>query len=113
MLTEVEEELSKNINSKETVGGNVLVGETHDNEKDSKDDETHELNSLSANSINCGDGNPVSGDGTTENNDDVTNSSVVEVLVDVVGVLSRVANNAENGSVVQRETIEGHIKRKP
>lgn len=112
-LTEVEEELGEDVNSKETVGGKVLVRETHDDEENGQDAETTKLDSLATDGIDGSDGNPVSGNGTSKDNNDVTDGSVVEVLVDVGGILGRVANDLENGTVVQGETVKGHIEAEP
>lgn len=112
-LTKVEEELGEDVDGKEAVGGKFLVRETHDDEENGQDAETTKLDSLAANGIDGSDRNPVSGNGTSKDDDDVTHGSVVEVLVDVGGILGRVANDLENGTVVQRETIKGHIEGEP
>lgn len=112
-LTKVEEELGNDIDGKEAVGAQLVVGETHNDEENGQDSEATKLNGLTAQSINGSNRNPVSRDGTSEDNDDVTNSSVVQVLVDVADVLGRVANDVQDGTVVQRETIKGDIKAEP
>lgn len=113
LLTKVEEELSDDVDSKEAVGAQLVVGETHDDEEDGQDSEATKLDGLTAQSINGSDRNPVSRDGTSEDNDNVTNGGVVQVLVDGGGVLGRVANDAQNGAVVEGETIKGYIKAEP
>lgn len=113
MLTEVEEKLRQNVDGKKTIGRELVVSKTHNDEKNGKNAEAHQLDSLSADSINSRDGNPVSRNSTSEHNNDVTNSGVVQVLVDVVGILGRVTNDLENGTVVQRKTIKGHVESEP
>lgn len=113
LLTKVEEELGDNVDSKEAVGAQLVVGETHNNEEDGQDSEATKLDGLTAQSINGSNGNPVSRDGTSEDNDNVTNSGVVQVLVDGGGVLGRVANDVQDGTVVEGETIKGDIEAEP
>lgn len=57
--TEVEEELDDNIDTEHSVSAHVVEVETPDDEEDGKHAETHELNRLSADGINSGDGDPI------------------------------------------------------
>lgn len=109
--TEVEEELGKNVAGKETVRSDDVVPESHDTEDDGKEDETHQLNWLTSNSVDERNGDPVTRNGASADNDDVTDSSVVEDLVDVVS--TRVANSGKNDSVVERDTVESNIEKEP
>jgi hypothetical protein len=114
-LTKVEEELGKDVNSQQAVGGQVEVGETHDSEQDGQDDETAELDGLAANGVNGSNRDPVSRDGTGQNDNQVTNGGVVEELVDVADGLAAggETNDLENLSIVQGETVESDIQAEP
>lgn len=113
LLTKVEEELGQDVDGKKAVGGDVVVGETHDDEEDGQNSETTHLDGLAAESVNGSDGNPVSRDGTSKDNDNVADGSVVQELVDIGVVLGGVANGLEDDGVIQRETIEGDIEAEP
>lgn len=76
-LTKVEEELSENVEGEERVAGEMFVVEAHDEEKEGKDYEAHELDGLASNDINSSNCEPVSGHSASEDNDQVTNSRVV------------------------------------
>lgn len=91
----------------------MVVGETHDDEEDGQDGETTHLNGLAAESVNGSDGNPVSGDGTGKDNDNVADGSVVQEVVDIGVALGGVANDLEDGGVVQGETVEGNVEAEP
>lgn len=96
---EVEEELSKDVDGEKTVRSNLVVGETHDAEENGKEDEAHELNRLATNGVNERDSDPVSRDGTSADDDDVTNGSVAVDLVNIAA--SRVTNGTENDGVIE------------
>lgn len=83
------------------------------NEENSKNEEAAKLDSLAAKGINSSDGDPVARDSTSKDDNDVADSGVVQELVDVVGILGGVSDDLENGTVVQTETIKGHIKTEP
>lgn len=114
-LTKVEEELGKDVDSQQAVGGDVVVSETHYDEQNGEDDETTELDGLAANGVNGGDRDPVSGHSTSQDNDQVTNGGVVQELVDAGDRLAAggETNGLQNLSVVQGETVEGDIKTEP
>ena len=79
--SEVEEELGENVDGQQSVGGELVVRKTHDDEENGKDGETTQLDGLAADCVDGRYGDPVTGDGTGEHNDQVTNGRVVEVLV--------------------------------
>lgn len=56
---EVEEELSDDIDTEHSLGLDVMVVETPDQEEDSKDGEAHVLNWLAANSVDGGNTEPI------------------------------------------------------
>lgn len=66
---EVEEELREHEAGEQTTASNLVVGETDDAEEDDQHGETHELNGLAADGVNSGDGAPVTGDGTGDDED--------------------------------------------
>jgi hypothetical protein len=108
---EVEEELAENVETKLAARANDIVTETEDAEEDGEESETHELDGLATNGINESDSNPVTGDGTSADNDQVTDSGVV---VDLVHVLATgVTDGLEDNSVVERDTVEGNIEEEP
>ena len=109
--TEVEEELSDNVASKETVCANLVVTETHDAEDDCEDGETHQLDWLTTDSVDKSDGNPVTWNGTSTDDDDVTDSRPVEDLVNVVS--TGVTDSLKDDSVVEGDTVEGNIEEEP
>lgn len=68
-----------------------------------QNDETHELNWLATDDVNSGNSEPVAWYSTSQNDDQVTDSSVHEHLVD--SGATREANSLENDGAVQRDTI--------
>ncbi|EEQ40781.1 conserved hypothetical protein [Clavispora lusitaniae ATCC 42720] len=109
--TEVSEELRQNVQGQLTVVTKLLVGETKDNENDSQDDETTQSNWLSADGINGSNGEPVTRQRTGTNQNQVTNSSVVQTLVDVLG--RGVTDSLQDNSSVQTQTVVGNIQKEP
>lgn len=109
--SEVEEELSQDVAGEETARADLVVGETHDAEEDGQDDEAHELDWLAANSVNESDGHPVTWDGTSADQDDVTNGNVVEELVGVDTLA--VTDSLKDGRVVETDTVESNIEQEP
>ena len=93
------------------MGANGVVSETHNQEQNGQDDETHELDGLSANPVDKSYSDPVTWNSTGANNDHVSNSSTVEDLVDVS--TTRVANCGKDNGVVERDTIVSDIKEEP
>lgn len=109
--TEVEEELAENVESKLAVSSNDVVTETENAEEDGEQSETHKLDRLAANGVNKGNSDPVTGDGTSADDDQVTDSGVVVSLVHVG--TTTVADSRENDRVVERDTIESDIEEEP
>ena len=60
-----------------------MVSETHDAEEDGKNGESHQLNRLATNGIHQSDGDPVTWNGASADNNQVANCGVVENFVDV------------------------------
>ena len=95
-------------------GGEFVVSETHDNEEHGEDDEAHKLDWLTAPTVNEEEGSPVTGDETGDDEDEVTDSDVVEILVNGKGTSHVLARSAEtncgkNDGGVQSETVEGNL----
>lgn len=108
---EVEEELGEDVDGKLGVGADVVVCEAEDDEEDGENDETHELDRLATNGVNSGDSDPVAGHGTSKNDDDVADGSLVEHLVDVATTAE--ADGREDDGVVERETVVSDIEEEP
>lgn len=108
---EVEEELAENVESKLASRANGVVTETEDAEEDGKEGEAHKLNRLAANGVNESNSDPVTRNGTSTDDDQVTDSVVVVSLVHVLA--TRVTDSTENDTVVERDTIESDIEEEP
>lgn len=108
---EVEEELAENVDSKLAVSTNNIVTETEDAEEDGEKSETHELDRLATDGVDKGNSDPVTGDGTSADDDQVTDSSVVVGLVHI-GTTS-VTDGSKNDRVVERDTVESNIEEEP
>jgi len=89
----------------------VVVWKPPYNEENGKKDETHELNGLAADSINCSNGQPVSRDGTGTYKNTISSSEVVKNLVD--RWTCSVADSSEHGRAIQPKTVEGYIQKEP
>jgi len=112
-LTEVKEELSEDVACEKTLLADDVVTETHQAEEEGQHDETHELDRLAANGVDGSNSDPVTWNGTSTDNDQVANSSLIEVLVHVLGAGGRVADLAEDDRVVERDAVEGDIEEEP
>ena len=64
------------------------------------------MNCLSAEGVEGGDRDPVSGDGAGEDDDQVTDGGVVQDLVGAGSILGRVADGLQNGGVVERKAVD-------
>lgn len=62
--TEVLEEVAKTVKREKSAGGNNMVTESNDTEKDCKNDETHKLDRFTSDGIDGCDGHPVAGNQT-------------------------------------------------
>lgn len=94
--TEVEEELSQDIDSQQAVLSKLVVGEAHDDEKNSEDSEAHQLDRLAADGVNSRHGHPVARNSASQDNNEVANGSVVEVFVGGLGARRRVTDGGED-----------------
>lgn len=108
---EVEEELGDDVESQQATLAQLVVGKTDDDEDDGEDEETHELDGLAAEGVDGRHGDPVPGDGTGADDDQVTNGGVVKDLVHVVAL--GVANGRQDDGVVETETVKGDVEEEP
>lgn len=91
----------------------MVVRKAHDDEEDSQNDEASHLDRLATYRVNGGDRDPVSGNSSRQDDNNVSNGSVVEIFVDVVGVLGGVANNLQDSTIIEGEAIKGYIETEP
>ena len=82
-LTEVQEELSNDIESEDPLLSDLVETETDDAEKNSEDDEATELDGFTANRINESYGEPVTWNSTSAHKNDVADGGVPEQPVDI------------------------------
>lgn len=74
-----------------------------------QDDETHQLNGLAADSINGSSSDPVSGNGTSKDNDQVSDSGIHELFID--GWTTCIADCGQDDWGIQRETVVSTFRR--
>jgi len=109
--SKVEEELDDNVKTELTVGRDLVEGETPDDEKNGQDDESYELNWFASDGVNSGDGEPVTRNGTSTDDNAVTGSDLEELVVDVSGAGK--SDSLKDSRLVKTETIESNIKEEP
>lgn len=80
--TEVKEKLHDDVNSEHALVAELVEGETPNYEENGEEREADELDGLAADGVDGKYRHPVSGDGTSADEDGVTGSQVVELLVD-------------------------------
>jgi len=80
---EVEEELAQDVEAKQGVAGELFEGKADDAEEHGEEEEAAELDGLAADRVDEGDGDPVTGDGTGANEDEIADGGFVEDVVDV------------------------------
>lgn len=84
----------------------MIIGKAHDGEEDGEDDETTQLDGLSAEGVQSSNRYPVAGNRTSKDDDHISDSSVVQHFIGASGVLRRVADRFQNVGVVQRKTVD-------
>lgn len=104
--SEVEEELGQDVEGKKTIVRVLerLIGKADDNEQNGQDDEPGELNGLPADSVDSGNSDPVAGDGTSDDQNQVTNGVAVEGLVHVL--TTSPTDCTQNDGIVQAQSVE-------
>jgi hypothetical protein len=85
----------------------VAVRKPNDDEDDGQKDEAHQLDGFAADSVDSCNSDPVTGDGTGADDDQVANSRVAEDFINVVAL--GVTNGLKNDGVVETKAIEGDI----
>jgi hypothetical protein len=109
--SEVEEELDENVEGKHSMARQVFVGESPNDEENSEDDESHQLDRLATNGIHGSDTHPVTRNGAGADENAVTGSQVVKDLVN--SGPSTVANCSKYSGGVKTETVESNIEEEP
>lgn len=89
-----------------------MVGESEDAEEDAGHDETDDLDADTAEALDGEDGDPVTGDGTEEDDDDLADGGVPAGGPVVTLDTGKVDGRQDEG-VVQTNTIEGNIESEP
>lgn len=103
----IEEELGQRVQCHQSSAGQIPKVKTNNTEQQCQHEEPKPLDGLAADSINQAGGDPVSGNSTGKDEDEVAHSSVV---VDQVHVATTTpADGIENNRVVQTQTIKGNI----
>ena len=79
--SEVEEELSKNVEGQEATLAQLVVGESNDTEENGEDGESHKLDRFATDGVDGGHSNPIARNGPGADDDQVSDGSVVEDVV--------------------------------
>jgi hypothetical protein len=94
-------------------GDELVVAETHADESASENDEAHELDRLSSPRVDEKEGNPVSGDETSNRKNQVTDGDVPQVEVDLFGCSAfggrAKTDGGQDDGRVKTETIESDL----
>lgn len=85
----------------------LVVGEAEDKEEDGEHDEAGELERLPTNSIDGGNSQPVTWDGTGANQDTVTSGEVVQLVID--SLATSIADGCKDSGGVQSQTVKGNL----
>lgn len=109
---EVEEELGEHEAGEEAGGADRVVAEAHDAEEDGQKGEAHQLDWLAADGVAEGDCDPVTGNGTGADKDDVADGDVVVIVIDVDGIRTE-ANRSQDSRVVETNTVESNVQEEP
>jgi hypothetical protein len=95
----------------------LVVPETHYTEDGSEEYETHQLDGFPSPFIDEEKGGPVSGNETTDGEDDVTDRNVFQVLGDLFRSRTRRGRSESDGGQddrgVQTETVESYVQDEP
>lgn len=104
-------ELTQNVACKQTSIVDLVVSETDNTEESNQNEETSNLNGLSANGIDGDHRNPVSGNGSGTDKNQVTDGVLHQSRVQVVSLIEM--DSLKNLGVVQTKTVEGNIQEEP
>ncbi len=105
--SEVEEELSQNVEGQKTVLTQVAVGKSNDDEDYREKSESHQLDRLSSDGVDGCNSNPVTWNGACADDDQVANSGIAEDLVDCITL--GITDCGKNDGVVETKTVECNI----
>lgn len=101
---EVEEELCQDVKSPQTAVILVQVGKANHGEKGRQDEEPQELNTYASDLVNNGDGNQVSRNGTSTDQDKVSDGIAVKDFVDIFR--TRPVDSTKYNRVIQIKTVK-------
>lgn len=76
--SKVFEKVAETVEGKQPAGADDVVAETDDTEKDCKNDEPPNLYWFATNSVDGGDGHPVSGNETGDGEDEIPSAGIVQ-----------------------------------
>lgn len=96
---EVGKELAEDVQRQKCMRGQRMVSKSDDAEQYRENDDTAHLNRFAANCINERNRNPIAGYVARDCEDQIADSSAVQVIVDVLG--AGIANCAKDSRVVQ------------
>ncbi len=99
--------MGENVQSQQTPLVQLVIGEAYDNEDDGQENEPAHLDRFSADRINGGNSDPVTGNGTGANNDQIADSTAVEDLENVVTLGE--SDSRQDDGIVQTKTIKGDL----
>ena len=88
-----------------------IVGEPDANENNGEHDEAHHLDGFPAPSIDESNGDPISRDRTSTDDDKISNSGIVKGFIH--GISLGVADGTQDDGIIETKAIEGHIKGEP
>ena len=111
------EEVCQAVEEDESLGSTtgrdeLVVGETHDHEGYGKNDETHHLDRLAAPGVDEKEGNPVSGDETSNGKNQVTDADVPQIVIDLARSSrgrSAETDGGQNDGGVKTKAVEGDL----
>ena len=89
----------------------LVVGEPDADENDRKHDEAHHLNGFTAPSVDESNGDPISRDRSSTDNDKISNGGVVKGFIH--GISLGVTDGTQDDRVIETKTIKGNIKGEP
>ena len=88
-----------------------MISEADTDEEDGQGGEAHELDGLPTDGVDGGDGDPIAGDGTGADQDQVADGVLAEDLEHVVTTAE--TDVGQDDGVVQTESVKGHVQKEP
>lgn len=111
--SKVLEKVGKDVEGKFPLDWDHIVTESEDTEDDGQHHESHELDRLSSDNVERCDGEPIPGNETGAREDDVTDTLIVESVVDKLVWRGSVTDSSEDDGRVETETVEGDVEYEP